>query len=253
MILNTSWRSWALPLAASIVFSGSLVSARAQGRDDEGHLTFDVSRPCPFEREYNQIRSDKTDPRVAFIETYSIVNKHDSPGDEDFHTVCWDLSIFKLSGGYYFDHAHAYLDLNDDAVSDETPGSDFTITYFSSPSGQPGVIVYSSDMPSDDDDSSKVFSTFILTYRNNKWEDVTEKYLGQFKLGATDYVLPPQYGHTARVLEWDRDRQVFRHKLWLTWDGKRFVPSEDAKPPADWRCPHDSIGFGECRVPGAPS
>jgi hypothetical protein len=191
------------------------------GVDHYAIRKIDESEPCKFEREYYRIRSKKSDPRVAFIDLHPLVHKGEAP--LDFQDLCAAVSQQSEDGVVVFDRRHAFLHL---LFGDEATVSD-AITYFSGPSKSPGVILYVTRRDID-------WRSYIFEYRNNKWKDVTDQYLGPFHLGKKDYVVAPQYGRTARVLTFDGTR--FHHKLWLTWDGTKFTASTTRKIPG-WRCP----------------
>lgn len=206
----------------------SLVSAQMPpglpGRDSYGIRKIDPSKPCRFEAEYRKIRAQKSDPRVAYLELeeLAVPDKDERIG---FEARCKQVAEQTEDGITTFDKARGYLHL--------IFGSPVVST--SVVSFAPGVILYVSRF----DDEWK---TFAFAWRDNRWLDVTGEYLGPLKLRATDLLLLPQYGRTIRVLT--RSGESFRHKQWLTWDGRQFKTLDAQLGKATWRCP-DSFRYFE--------
>jgi hypothetical protein len=176
--------------------------------------------PCTFEPVYKRIKSNKTDPRVAFIDLYPIIHANEAP--VGFYGLCTAISQQGEDNLVVFDKVHAFLHIlwGDPTISQ-------TITYFSGTHKLTGVILSVTRFEDD-------WHSYVFEYRDSKWYDVTKRYLGPFNLSREDYIVVPQYGRTARVLTFDGMR--FRHKLWLTWDGTKFTASTARKMPG-WRCP----------------
>lgn len=179
--------------------------------------------PCAFEREYQRIKSQKSDPRVAFIELFPVVHAGEAT-DFDFESLCKCITQQREDNVTVLDRTNGYLQIfwDDEQVND-------AIAYFSGPAGSPGVILYVTR-------SLDSWRAFVFIYRDKKWQDVTARYLGQFNLSEKDYIVAPQYGRTARVITFDDKTNRFHHKLWLTWDGTKFNASSAKKMPG-WHCP----------------
>jgi hypothetical protein len=175
--------------------------------------------PCRFEPEYYRIKSDKTDPRVAYIE---ITPKMKIGGDFSVHELCLDIAQQTEDAHVIFDRKHGFFHVFYDG-----PSTGDAIAYFAGTNKSPGIMLYVTRFLDD-------WQTGVFAYRNNKWENVTAQYLGPFHLGKKDYIIVPQYGRSARVLTYDGKQ--FHHKMWLTWDGTKFTASTAKKMPG-WRCP----------------
>ena len=213
----------------SILLFIELPPAHGSGEKPKGLPTdhfairkLDEHAPCRFVSEYRRIRSNKTDPRIAYIDLSPVVHAGEAT-DGNFNSLCKDIAQQTEDGVVFFDRNNAFLQLiwGDEGIVNDA------IAYFSGPSKSPGVILYVTRRDID-------WRPYVFEYRNDKWKDVTNKYLGPFRLNKSDYIVVPQYGRTARVLTHDGMR--FHHKLWLTWDGTKFVASTAKKVPG-WRCP----------------
>ena len=222
-----------LPANASILSMLALlflvgVSASAQEAHPKDKVRFpdrpEATRypepPCSFAPEYHRIQSNKSDPRVAFMEIKLVI----TPGSEesDLYGLCAEVSGQTPDTVPLFDRAHGYMQL---LTEGEPEVANEAIAYFSTPNDS-GVMLYAEMFDTK-------FQSFVMAYRDKRWEDVTAQYLGPFHITKKDYIIVPQYGRTARVLTYDGDR--YKHKLWLTWTGTKF--EEAPGKPAGWRCP----------------
>jgi len=182
--------------------------------------------PCKFAPEYKLIQGNKTDPRVAYIELAKFVND-DQP--LTFRYLCDVIAEQTEDTHVLFDKARGFLQLvtGQELVND-------ALAYFSGTKSNPGVVLYVKR-------SDTEFHSFVFTYADQKWQNVTERYLGHLHLQKYDYIVVPQYGVTARVLtidpkaDPDAEAGKFHHKMWLRWDGEKF--QKVSEKPADWRCP----------------
>ncbi len=179
--------------------------------------------PCTFAPVYQHVKSNKSDPRVAYIELYNLVHTNEAPSS--FYSLCTAISEQAEDNVVVYDRAHAFLHI---LWGDEGDISD-AVTYFSSTTRTAGIILFVTRYAED-------WRAFVFAYGNNKWKDVTAQYLGPFHLGKKDYVVVPQYGRTARVLTFNEASNRFHHKMWLTWNGVKFVASIAKKMPG-WKCP----------------
>jgi hypothetical protein len=207
-------------LAAMIAVVNAQMPPGLPNRDSYAIRKIDPSAPCRFEGEYRKIRSQKTDPRVAFLELedFVVADKDERVG---FEARCKQLAEQTEDGIVVFDKARGYLHL-----VFGSPVISTSLAYFS-----PGVMLYVSR--ADDE-----WNAFAFAWRDGKWVDVTKEYLGPLNLASDDLLILPQYGRTLRVLN------AFRHKQWLTWDGKRFKPLDAKTGKATWRCP-DGLRYFE--------
>jgi hypothetical protein len=185
----------------------------------------DPNAACKFAAEYKLIEGNKNDPRVAYIE----LDKFVSPENEStFSSLCDTISGQTEDTHVLFDKAHGFLHL---VTGQEVVNS--ALAYFAGGAGKPGVILYVKRFDTD-------FHSFVFTYADRKWQNVTERYLGPLHLQKNDFIIVPQYGRTARVLAIDPKADPdtaagkFHQKLWIRWTGDKFEP---AAKPADWRCP----------------
>ncbi len=184
------------------------------------------NKPCSFETTYHQIRNDKTDPRVALMDNWSIVlpDFSGSAAEGSAH-VCSLISNQTEENIAVFDAKNKFMHI---LVALEPYLTNDAITYFAGKDGRPGIMIYASG-------GSAPFRTVALTYQNGKWQDVTQKYLGAFKLTSDNFLVLPQYGRTARILSQDNEEH-FHHKGWITWNGEKFEFSS-AKTHPGWQCP----------------
>jgi hypothetical protein len=188
-------------------------------RSDSHDITY-PERPCTFEKEYNGVKHNKTDPRVAYIDLTPIVKS--GVANVSFYALCCEVSQQTEDAHAVFDRNHGFFQIfyEDPLITD-------AIAYFNGIAKSSGVMLY---VTRDDTD----WQSYVFMFSNNKWHDVTTQYLGPFHLGKKDYIVVPQYGRSARVLTYDGKR--FHHKMWLTWDGTKFNASTAKKMPG-WRCP----------------
>ncbi len=215
-------------LLASCTFaqSGSKNSDKSSSDNPFIVRKVDPHAPCKFAAEYKLLERNKTDPRIAFIE----LSKFVSPEEQlTFHYLCDVISEQTEDTHVIFDKSHGFLQLvtGQELVND-------ALAYFSGTKPNPGVILYVKR-------SDTEFHSFVFTYADQKWQDVTERYLGHLHLQKYDYIVVPQYGLTARVLtidpkaDSDTEAGKFHHKMWLHWNGERFEKVNEK--PSDWRCP----------------
>jgi hypothetical protein len=195
----------------------------------------DVNAPCKFAAVYQRINEDKTDPRVAFIEVSRFVHVEEKL---NFRDLCQEISDQSLDTYAVFDKSRGFLQIVwGGDISDMTDA----LAYFSGRSSRSGVILYMKR------DGEQSFQPFVFTYQNEEWHDVTKDYLGEFKLGPSDYIVVPQYGRTARVVTYNAEKREFHHKLWLHWNGVKF--EAQASKPKDWRCPDSYRYIGDDERP----
>ncbi len=211
-------------LGLCFTWQASGAGKQSQGVDHGGEVD---KSTCRFAPEYRRIRSNKADPRVAFIELSKFAYKDKSLANEiaDFDSTCKIVS--NQIGGLLsiFDRAHGYFMAQNDQVD---MGLDRTVAFFSEHSPKPGIILFV-----DRDSTTSV--PLVFSYRNSSWQNVTSEYLGPFHLSEHDYIVVPQYGRTARVMTIDPKDATLRHNFWLHWDGVKFQRTETK--PSDWRCP----------------
>jgi hypothetical protein len=191
------------------------------GRDSYAIRKVNPNEPCRFAAEYQKIKADKTDPRVAYIETESIVAADEA--QVGFDGQCRVISQQTEDGIVVFDRLRGFLHIFAGDAKINT-----ALAYFAGAKGSPGVTLYVNRW----DDDWKIF---VLAWIDGKWRDVTANYLGPLNLAPEDYLVAPQYGRTIRVLRRDGDR--FRHQRWLTWDGRSFQPLDEKTGRSTWRCP----------------
>lgn len=211
---------------APVFYACTVFAREIQQLPGESHKPIrrvDPKAACTFEQEYLRIKSKKSDPRVVYIDLFAIVHAGQAT-DFNFESLCKDISEQHGSNIAVFDRGNGFLQLfwDDEEVND-------AIAFFSGSTGSPSVILY----------VTRLFDTwraFVFSYQNNNWRNVTDQYLGEFHLSEKDYVIVPQYSRTARVLTFDETNNRFHHKLWLTWDGAKFLASTAKKNPG-WRCP----------------
>jgi hypothetical protein len=200
----------------------------------------DPQAPCKFAAEYWRIRSNKADPRVAFIELDKLTKN--TYRDTDlaflqplgFENACKAISNQIEETKAFFDQARGYLYVEG---GEGDMDGDEALAYFSEHAPKSGITLLSSRF-------FDGFNVFALAYHSGQWQNVTSHYLGSLQLSEYDYVVVPQYGRTARVMTYDPKNSEFHHKLWLHWDGVKFQPT--IVKPTDWRCPdvynkHNSI------------
>jgi hypothetical protein len=191
------------------------------GRDSYAIREIKPNEPCRFAAEYQKIKANKADPRVAYVETEAIVAAGEA--QVGFDGQCRVISQQTEDGIVVFDRLRGFLHIFAGDAKINT-----ALAYFAGAKGSPGVTLYVKRW----DDEWK---TFVLAWSDGKWRNVTEQYLGPLKLDPQDYLVAPQYGRTIRVLRWDGAR--FRHQRWLTWDGRSFQPLDEKTGRATWRCP----------------
>jgi hypothetical protein len=180
---------------------------------------------CRFESEYHRIKFDKTDPRVAYIDITPLMKMG---GDFSFRELCLDISQQTEDSHVIFDRHRGFFQI----FFEDLTTTD-AIAYFAGHNKSPGVMLYVTRY-------LDYWRTGVFAYRNNKWKNFTNEYLGRFHLSKDDYIIVPQYGRTARVLSYDGVH--FHHKLWLTWDGTKFTASTARKMPG-WHCPDAYLDF----------
>jgi hypothetical protein len=221
--LKSLFRKFAILCTTLFLLNTALVNAQMPPSisGDTYIIRKDKPGPCKFASVYQRIKSKKSDPRVAYIELYNLVHANEAPSS--FYSLCTSISEQAEDNVVVYDRAHAFLHI---LWGDEADIND-AVAYFSSTTKTPGIILFVTRYAED-------WRAFVFIYEHKKWNDVTAKYLGQLQLGKRDYIVVPQYGHSARVLSYHGNR--FHHKMWLTWDGKKFTPSTAKKMPG-WRCP----------------
>lgn len=184
--------------------------------------------PCRFRSEYEKLKNNKKDPRVAYLETGSLLN-----GDvhaSALESRCLSLAQQNEDTIAYFDGKNGFLQL----IHGE-PFINESLAYFSGKAGAYGVMLYVSR---DDDE----WTIAALQYREGKWSNESAKFIAPLGLIATDALLVPQYGRTLRVMS--RGDSGFHHKAWLTWNGSAFVPlKKTTAADAGWRCPASYQSF----------
>lgn len=195
------------------------------------------SVPCRFAAEYQRIKSDKSDPRVAYIENYAIWHAQEAKDDENaawdpFQEACKDVARQSTGTTTFFDAAHKYLQIY---TSEGGNVYSEAVTYFAGMRGHEGVILRSQD-------DADHFSANVLVFRGGKWLDVTADYFSSLKLDHADFIVAPQFGRGARVLHFEQRTASFSPKGWLIWNGETFEFST-AKSFAGWRCPDTSAKF----------
>lgn len=196
------------------------------GRDSYAVREANPDEPCRFAAEYQRIRSNKSDPRVAYVEVEELVQEEPL----GFAARCRQISEQTEDGLTVFDRARGFLHL----IFGE-PRIGTALTYFAGTGKQFGVMLYSKRWDTE-------FETRALVWRDGAWQDVSSQLLAPLRLAANDYVIAPQYGRTFRVLRWDGD--TFRHRGWFTWTGTKFAPVADGAARKSWRCP-DSFRYFE--------
>lgn len=193
-------------------------------RDSYAIREVDPAAPCRFEAEYRKIRAQKSDPRVAYLELeeLAVPDKDDRIG---FDARCKQIAEQTEDGLTIYDRSRGYLHL-----IFGSPSISVSLAYFA-----PGVILYVSRWDEE-------WRSFAFAWRDGKWLDVTKEYLGMLNLRTDDLLIVPQYGRTLRVLT--RTGDAFKHRQWLTWDGRRFQALDAKTGRATWRCP-DSFRYFE--------
>ncbi len=209
-------------LCTGIAFARNSENKSVSSEDPFIVRKVDPNARCTFASEYLHIQNKKNDPRVAFIELHSLV--HADEPTFDFSDLCKVISKQTEDGVVFFDRSRGFFQ-----VIWGEPVFNEAIAYFSGASNTPGVMLYVNR-------ADEIWRAFVFAYRNNKWQDVTRQYLGPFHLGKKDYIVVPQYGRTARVLTFGEASNRFHHKMWLTWDGTKFMAST-AKNIPGWKCP----------------
>lgn len=210
-----------------LIFVALAAAAAAQmprglpGRDSYAIREVNPKEPCRFAAEYEKVKGNKSDPRVAYVETNAIVAADEAP--TGFDGQCRVIAEQTEDGVVVFDRPRGFLHIfaGDSKINT-------ALAYFRGTKGALGVTLSVSRW----DDEWK---SFVLAWVNGKWQDVTKKYLEPLKLAPEDYLVVPQFGRTIRVLRWDGER--FAHKQWLTWNGQSFQALDDKSGRATWRCP----------------
>lgn len=189
------------------------------GRDSYAIRTLKEGEACRFAADYAKAKSNKQDPRVAFVEIATLLEGEGGLGFDDFCRLVSDqaedsIATYDAKNGF-FQVMTGRADIN------------WAVAAFSGTPGQPGIIMLVRREAED-------WQTWIYRHSGGQWQNLTAQLWK-----SPHYPVLPQYGRTIRLMRGLADNQP-RPAGWLTWNGQRFVPASSAS----WRCP-DSYRYFE--------
>jgi hypothetical protein len=178
-------------------------------RDSYAIRAIKEGEPCRFAAEYERVKGNKRDPRVAFVE---IGEKLEGETGLDFDAFCRLVSDQAEDSIATYDAKNGFFQMMTGRADVNWAVASF--------GGQPGVVMLVKREAGE-------WRTWVFEFVGGQWQDVTAR-LWKSK----HYPLLPQYGRTIRLLQGIAVERP-RHAGWLSWNGKAFVTASGA----GWRCP----------------
>lgn len=203
-----------LALMAALVYAQ--MPKGLPNRDSYAIRIMQEGEPCGFSAEYERVKSNKRDPRVAFVE---LGVKLEGETGLDFEAFCRLVSDQAEDSVATYDAKNGFFQ-----VMMGRADVNWAVASFS---GKPDITMLVKREGSE-------WQSWVFQFSAGQWTDVTAKFWK-----SKQYPLLPQYGRTIRLMQGLADQKP-RPIGWLTWNGKEFVKGSGA----GWRCP-DSYQYFE--------